>query len=62
MIETRVQSLKRHARRIRQLLPLTYRTRYRRVNEDGSIGPEIFCVWRMWLGRCFDVERVEVAA
>lgn len=35
----------------RQLLPLTYRSHYR--TEDGKFH---FAVWRMWLGRCFDVE------
>ena len=38
----------------RQLLPLTYRSRYR----DAS--GEWFVVWRMWLGRCFAVESVRV--
>ncbi len=36
----------------KQLFPLTYRTRY---EEDGV---RHFCVWRMWLGRCFDIDDV----
>jgi hypothetical protein len=46
---------------LRQLVPLTYRTRCERVNADGSLTPQ-FIVWRMWLGRCFDEDRVEIAA
>jgi hypothetical protein len=57
-----IETVKRHVRRVvRMPFPLTYRTRYHRVNDDGTTGPEIFCVWRMWLGRCFDVEHIEVA-
>lgn len=41
---------------VRQLLPLTYRSRY--STEDGR---SWFTVWRMWLGRCFTVQTVEVA-
>jgi len=36
---------------LRQLLPLTYRTKYR-----DAEGNKHFCVWNMFLGRCFDVE------
>lgn len=42
---------------LRQALPLTYRTRYR-----DPRGRQHFCVWRMWLGRSFDVDDVVVAA
>ena len=35
----------------RQLLPLTYRSHY-----SDEAGRRHFCVWKMWLGRCFDVE------
>lgn len=41
---------------LKQLVPLTYRTRY----SDGS-GQRRFVVWRMWFGRCFDVEDVALA-
>lgn len=41
---------------LRQLLPLTYRTRY----TDNS-GKRHFCVWRMWFGRCFSIDDVVVA-
>lgn len=41
---------------LKQLLPLTYRSRYR-----TSDGERRFCVWRMWFGRCFAVEDVAVA-
>ena len=40
---------------LKQLLPLTYRTTY------GEDGRKHFVVWRMWFGRCFDVEDVLVA-
>jgi hypothetical protein len=36
---------------LRQLLPLTYRTRY--YAEDGK---KHFCVWNMFLGRCYNIE------
>jgi len=35
---------------ITQLLPLTYRSHFER---DGK---KHFSVWRMWFGRCFDIE------
>ncbi len=41
---------------LKQLLPLTYRSRYR-----TSDGKSWFAVWRMWFGRVFDHECVEVA-
>ena len=40
---------------LKQLLPITYRTTY------GEGGRKHFTVWRMWFGRCFDVEDVLVA-
>lgn len=43
--------------RLRQLLPLHYRTRYR-----DEAGREHFTVWQMWLGRCFAIDDVVVAA
>jgi hypothetical protein len=39
---------------LKQVLPLTYWTRYR--DETG----ERFVVWRMWLGRCFAIEDVAI--
>lgn len=41
---------------LKQLLPLTYRTRY------GIGGEQHFVVWRMWLGRCFAIDDVVVKA
>jgi hypothetical protein len=38
---------------LKQLLPFTYRTRYR-----DEAGARHFCVWIMWLGRCFNVDDV----
>lgn len=35
---------------LKQLLPLTYRTTY---TENGQ---RHFSVWRMWFGRCFDID------
>ncbi len=35
---------------LKQLLPLTYRTRY---SDDAG---RHFCVWRMWLGRSFQID------
>ena len=46
---------------IKQLVPCTYWTTYGEVQEqvDGktvrSLGPEHFVIWKMWLGRCYDV-------
>lgn len=40
---------------LKQLLPLTYWTKYR-----GQEGEQHFCVWRMWFGRCFNVTDVVV--
>lgn len=42
---------------LKQLLPLTYWTTYR---EGGVDGPRRLAIWRMWLGRCFDVLDVPV--
>ena len=39
---------------LKQLLPLTYRTTY------GENGKRYFSVWRMWLGRSFDVETHQI--
>lgn len=36
---------------LKQLFPLTYRTKY---NDSG--GNAHFCVWNMWLGKCYNVE------
>lgn len=46
---------RRIRRAVRWPVPLTYRTRY--STDDGS---EWFCVWRMWLGRVFAVDRVKI--
>lgn len=40
---------------VKQLWPCTYRTTY---VENGR---RHFTVWRMWLGRCFDIDDVVVA-
>lgn len=37
---------------IKQLLPLTYRTHYKKA------GKKYFCVWNMWFGKCFNIEEV----
>jgi hypothetical protein len=39
---------------LKQLFPLTYRTTY------GEGDKRYFSVWRMWLGRCFDVETYQI--
>lgn len=36
---------------LKQLLPLTYRTTY-----GDMEGNRHYCVWNMWLGRCFNVD------
>jgi hypothetical protein len=41
---------------VRQLLPLTYRTRYHTADAQT----EWFVVWRMWFGRVFAEDRVAV--
>ena len=38
----------------KQLFPLTYRSRYHKG------GKKFFCVWRMWLGRCFAIEEHQI--
>lgn len=40
---------------LKQLLPLTYRTTY---EQDGK--PH-FTVWKMWMGRCYNIDDVIVA-
>lgn len=35
----------------RQLLPLTYRSKYKTKDNKTH-----FCVWNMWMGKCFNVE------
>lgn len=42
---------------LKQLFPFMYRTRYR--DEDGR---RHFCVWQMWMGRCFRIEDVVISA
>ncbi|WP_117161453.1 hypothetical protein [Paraliobacillus sp. X-1268] len=39
---------------LKQLIPLTYRTKY---TEDGV---KYFTVWKMWLGKCYEVDSYEV--
>jgi hypothetical protein len=41
---------------LKQLLPLTYLTTF------TEAGRRRLCVWRMWLGRCFDVRYFDLAA
>lgn len=40
---------------LKQLLPLTYRSHY--SDAEGRH----FCVWRMWMGRCFEIDDVVVS-
>lgn len=39
---------------LKQLFPCIYRTYYEQA------GKKHFCVWRMWLGRCFAITDVIV--
>jgi len=39
---------------LKQLLPLTYRSKYKENNKN------MFCVWNMWFGKCFNIEKYEV--
>lgn len=39
----------------KQLLPLTYRTKYGECMPDGTVRPRSV-VWRMWFGRSFRIE------
>ena len=41
---------------IKQIFPLMYKTTY------GKDGKKYFCVWRMWLGRCFQIEEHEIVS
>lgn len=45
-------------RAIKQSVPMTYRSRYQRADT----GENVFVVWKMWLGRCYKVDRVTVAS
>jgi len=38
---------------LKQLFPLTYRSHYKTEKED------CFCVWQMWLGKCFNIEHIK---
>jgi hypothetical protein len=50
-----LKSVQRILYLLKQLLPLSYRTRY------WDAGHELhFCVWRQWLGRCYAVDDVVV--
>lgn len=40
---------------MKQLLPLSYWTKYR--TQDGA---QHFAIWRMWFGRCYDITTVIV--
>lgn len=40
---------------LKQLLPFTYRTRYT-IEVDGRAAEQHFVVWRMWLGRSFQID------
>lgn len=42
--------------RLKQLLPLTYRSRYRDAEDRRH-----FVVWRMWFGRSFGEDDVVIA-
>jgi len=35
---------------LKQIIPLTYRTIY------TACGQRHFCVWKMWLGRCYRID------
>lgn len=39
---------------LKQLLPLTYRSHYKRAGKD------YFCVWKMWFGRCYKMEEYQI--
>ena len=40
---------------LKQLLPLTYWTKYR--TDDGH---QHFCIWKMWLGRCYNITDIVI--
>lgn len=40
---------------LKQLFPHTCRTTYYQE------GKKHFCVWKMWLGRCFDIDDVVIS-
>lgn len=43
----------------KQLFPLKYATVSRPVR-SGVTGEPVFTTWRMWFGRCFNVQRITV--
>ena len=56
MIGRRKSKMERVKWYLKQLLPLTYVTKFTE-NDKRRL-----CVWRMWLGRCFNVRYFNLAA
>jgi hypothetical protein len=40
---------------LKQLLPFTYHSVF--VDEKGQ---KWFCIWNMWLGKCFNIENIKI--
>lgn len=45
---------------LKQLLPRTYWSLGDHYRPGELAGRRVFTVWRMWLGRCYDVVQVEM--
>lgn len=41
---------------LKQLFPLTYWSRY----EKG--GKKVFCIWKMWFGKCYEITEFEIVS
>ena len=44
---------------LKQLIPLTYRTKC--TLHEGGKSTKYFVVWKMWLGRCYKQDWIEMA-
>lgn len=41
---------------IKRVVPRTLRTEY----YDPRLDADVVCVWKMWLGRCYKIDRVRM--
>jgi len=48
---------------VKQIFPFIYISTYM-LNHDGEkeVNKRQLCIWRMWLGRCFNVRYFDLAA
>lgn len=46
----------------KQMFPLSYKSEFISKAELGELGKRQLCIWRMWLGKCYDVQWYDLAA